>query len=560
VEREIDYTKYTEAELVEMFGRMDPRYAPANCARLKEFLVERGYIVNEGGMGPGSAVPSPEKLQALIGSARPIECGVSFDQTSGLFGWLEPAHNDFGLVGTGTLAADGNHLRLSGRRAGILSLSPSLFRRQEELSWRGIADVESDKCTVHFVYRAEDSANRAITLWFSDPSAAERLAEILPKKRTAEFHSQLKARVEFERHLIAQSPQTPVTVGLVAINTLAFLAMIFAGAEWWAPRGPVQIAWGSNFGPYTTDGEWWRIFTSLFIHFGIIHLAFNMWALAAFGPLAERLYGSVNYLFIYLLAGVGGSLASISWHPNINSAGASGAIFGILGALLAAHLRIGSTFPTSVVRPLRNSTLVFVCYALLNGLASKGVDDAAHLGGLAAGFLIGLVMARPITGEGSYTRSDARRFVQMMPVAAILLAGGLWCAQRASASLTGDGLYWRTIHWLGIGERTTNHQLNTALALAKADKLNDLALVERLESDAVPFWREANDRLSAIHLEPDSPNLSNLGLLQEVSEGRANAYELLAQGLQAKNSKDINAAERDLAKFDQLLKDPQRER
>jgi len=312
--------------------------------------------------------------------------------------------------------------------------------------------------------------------------------------RTAELHPQLAARIDFDRHLIAQSPQTPVTVGLVAINVLVFLAMMFAGAEWWAPRGPVQIAWGSNFGPYTTDGEWWRLCTSLFIHFGIIHLAFNMWALAAFGPLTERLYGSVNYLFIYLLAGVGGSLASIAWHPNINSAGASGAIFGILGALLAAQVRTGRTFPSSVVSPLRNSTLVFVGYALFNGLATKGVDEAAHLGGLAAGFLIGLVMARPITGKGSYTRSDARRFAQMIPVAAILLAGGLWCAQRASASLVGDGLYWHTVHWLGIGERTTNHKLNMALALAKADKRNELAFVERLESDAVPFWREASDR------------------------------------------------------------------
>jgi rhomboid protease GluP len=395
---------------------------------------------------------------------------------------------------------------------------------------------------------------------FPTGPAAQRLAAILPKVRTAELHPQLAARIDFDRHLIAQSPQTPVTVGLVAINVLVFLAMMFAGAEWWAPRGPVQIAWGSNFGPYTTDGEWWRLCTSLFIHFGIIHLAFNMWALAAFGPLTERLYGSVNYLFIYLLAGVGGSLASIAWHPNINSAGASGAIFGILGALLAAQVRTGRTFPSSVVSPLRNSTLVFVGYALFNGLATKGVDEAAHLGGLAAGFLIGLVMARPITGKGSYTRSDARRFAQMIPVAAILLAGGLWCAQRASASLVGDGLYWHTVHWLGIGERTTNHKLNMALALAKADKRNELAFVERLESDAVPFWREASDRLSAIELEPDSPSLSNLQLLREVSEGRANAYELLAQGLQAKNSKDINAAEQDLAKLDQLLKDRQKER
>jgi rhomboid protease GluP len=283
-----------------------------------------------------------------------------------------------------------------------------------------------------------------------------------------------------------------------------------------------------------------------------------MWALATFGPLTERLYGSVNYLLIYLIAGVTGSLASISWRPDINSAGASGAIFGILGALLAAHLRNRKTMPSSVLQPLRNSTLIFVGYALLNGLQTKGIDNAAHLGGLTAGFVIGLVTARPITGEHRYTSGDLRRLLQMLPLATIFLAGGLWYAQRASASLVGDALYWHTLHWLGIGERTTNSRLNAALALAKADKRNELALVDRLEGDAVPFWREASNRLSAIHLEPNSPNLVNLQLLHDVSEGRVYSYDLLAQGLQAKNAKDITAAELELARLDQLIKDRQR--
>jgi rhomboid protease GluP len=554
VENEIDFAKYTEAELVEMFGRMDPRYAPTNCARLKEFLIERGYIVRDGGIGPGFAMPSPEKLQALIGSAHPIECRVSFGQTTGIFGWLEPARNDFSLVGSGTLEADGIHVRLFGRRAGVLSLSRSLFRREVELSSRGIVDVESDECAVHFAYRTEDSPHRAITLWFSEPSAAERLSAILPKERTAGFHPQLKARVEFERNLIAQSPQSPVTVGLIAINTLVFLATLLAGAEWLEPRGPVQIALGSNFGPYTTDGEWWRLFTSLFIHFGIIHLAFNMWALAAFGPLVERLYGSVNYLLIFLIAGITGSLASISWHPDINSAGASGAIFGILGALLAAQVRTGKTFPSSVVRPLRNSTLVFVCYALLSGFTTKGIDDAAHLGGLAAGFFIGLSMARPITGEGSYTRSDLRRVVQMLPLAAVFLAGGLWCAYRASASLGTESPYWHTLRWLTEGERRAYSGYNAAMTAAQADEGKQVAFIELIERSILPFWREASARTSAIHLAPDSPNLSNLQLLHDISYKRVYAYELFVHGLKADNPIDISTATQQLERIDEMVK------
>jgi rhomboid protease GluP len=109
--------------------------------------------------------------------------------------------------------------------------------------------------------------------------AAEKLVAILPKRRTTDFRPQVKADAEFGAKLIAQSPRIPITIALVAINTFVFVATLIAGAEWLIPVGRMQIAWGSNFGPYTTDGEWWRLFTSVFIHFGIPHLVLNMTAL-----------------------------------------------------------------------------------------------------------------------------------------------------------------------------------------------------------------------------------------------------------------------------------------
>jgi hypothetical protein len=275
---EIDYKKYDESELVDMFSRTDPRSAPVNYARLKELLVERGYIVREGGLGPGSAVPSPEKLQLLLGSARPIECKVAFGQRAGLFSALEPSHNDFGFGESGALAAAGIHLRLSGRRAGLPGLFGTLFKRQVQLNWRGIADVELDENVVHFAYHSADAADGAITLWLPDRSTAEQLASVLPKERTPNFRPQLRIHADFERNLIAQSPKTPVTVVLIAINALMFTAMGIGGAGWFIPNPLAHLAWGSNFGPYTTDGEWWRLFTSLFIHSGALHLIFNMWA------------------------------------------------------------------------------------------------------------------------------------------------------------------------------------------------------------------------------------------------------------------------------------------
>jgi membrane associated rhomboid family serine protease len=483
---EIDYKNYDESELVDIFSRTDPRWAPINCARLKELLVNRGYIVRDGALGPGSAVPSPEKLQSLIGSSRPIECKVTFGRKSGLFKRLEPSHNDFDFGDSGTLVADGIHLQLSGIRAGLPGLFGSMFERQVQLNWRGIVDVESGENVVHFAYHSPDAEDRAITLWLPDRSTAMRLATVLPKARTADFRPQLKVHADFERNLIAQSPKTPVTVVLVAINVLVFTAMGIGGAGWFIPNPGAHIVWGSNFGPYTADGEWWRLFASLFIHFGALHLFVNMWALGIFGPLVERLYGSINYLCIYLASGLAGSLASLSWHPDVNNAGASGAILGILGAMLAAQLRSGESFPSNVVRPLRDTTLVFLGWTLYAGFTSKGIDNAAHLGGLAAGFIIGLAAARPVTGKTSYSRSDLRNLSQLASAAAVILAVGFWFAQRASASMVGEELFRRTAHWIGVREPIINRKFNAALSQGAIGKHNHAAMIERLEKDVIP--------------------------------------------------------------------------
>jgi hypothetical protein len=240
VEGEIDYTRYTEPELVEMFGRMDPRYAPEECKRLATFLGQRDYIVTEGETGPGFAVPSPGKLQALIGSSRPIECDVDFGKTGGPTGWLGPTHNDFGFVGPGTLQADGLCVYLSGQVGAQKGLFPSLSQQQVELPCRKIFNVESRDGLIRFEYGSGEFEGGAITLRLSDASIEERLIAALPKQRTKDFRSQINANEAFRRHLLDKS--TPVTVGLIAINALVFVATLMGGAELFKPIGTVQIA------------------------------------------------------------------------------------------------------------------------------------------------------------------------------------------------------------------------------------------------------------------------------------------------------------------------------
>ena len=383
---EVDYGRYTEAELLEVLRRIDPRRSGQNFHRLTAALEGRGYIVTVTEYGSARAVLREDAPR------RSLDATVRFGAGGGPLTWMEPSRNDFRLVGSGCVQVDNATVQITGRRLGLLA--GPFFTHTICLDRERIINAETDANAVRFEYRENASTIRAMTLWLDNSSTAERLIQLLPTQRDPEFRGQLADAIRFEDQLRSRSPRAPVTTALVAANLLVFAAMWAAGAELFAPAGTIHIAWGSNFGPYTTDGEWWRLFTSAFLHFGIVHLAFNMWALAAVGPLVERLYGSAAYLFIYAIACLAASLASTGWHPDVNSAGASGAIFGVYGALLAAMLRGRRTIPRGVVAPLRTSALVFTLYALAIGFLSKEVDNGAHLGGLAAGFLVGVVYPR----------------------------------------------------------------------------------------------------------------------------------------------------------------------
>ena len=187
---EIDYTQHTEPELVDMFGRLDPRYAPAECARLAKYLTELGYIVTDGTTGPGSAAPSPEKMQGLIGSTNAFECKVDFNPTGTFFGFRGSSRNGIGFIGSGTLVNDGVYVWISGRLAGRYG-TPSFLQENAQLPLRQIANVESDGRVVRFQYNVEDAEGDPMCLWLSDATAAARLVRVLPKRRTKDFRPRL---------------------------------------------------------------------------------------------------------------------------------------------------------------------------------------------------------------------------------------------------------------------------------------------------------------------------------------------------------------------------------
>jgi rhomboid protease GluP len=174
---------------------------------------------------------------------------------------------------------------------------------------------------------------------------------------------------------------TPIILG---INILVFVLMVISGVSPVLPNADALIGWGANYRPLTMGGEPWRLFTSMFLHFGIIHLATNMYAFYSLGRMLEPFIGKWRFILLYLFAGLGGSAVSLWWHSNDASvsAGASGAIFGLFGvfaALLTTDL-IDQTIRGQLLKSMGSAILL----NLLIGLYA-GIDNAAHTGGLLTG-------------------------------------------------------------------------------------------------------------------------------------------------------------------------------
>ena len=199
------------------------------------------------------------------------------------------------------------------------------------------------------------------------------------------------------------APKKPVITSiLIGLNILVFLAMLTSGLSPVNPTAEQVLHWGANFGPLTESGQWWRLLTACFLHFGIIHIGFNMYVLYQVGFFTERLFGGVRYLALYLIAGVGGNIIGLLLHPNVVAAGASGAIFGVYGGLLAYLLRYRGVVNRQAAQAVSRSVFIFLGYNLFFGLADRHTDLTAHIGGLVTGFLVGTVLAPAPAG---YSRS-----------------------------------------------------------------------------------------------------------------------------------------------------------
>src|SRR3984957_1082749 len=210
----------------------------------------------------------------------------------------------------------------------------------------------------------------------------------------------------------------PITTTLIGMSVAVYLVMVLTGASPVTPSLPQLLKWGANYGPLSLGPDPWRILASTYVHAGIIHIALNMWCLWSLGFLAERVFDPWTYVLTYTFCGLAGSLASLWWHPATVGVGASGAIFGLAGALIAAlylgHLPISK----QAIQGTLKSLLLFAGYNLFFGAAVPGIDNSAHIGGLVAGLELGAVLAKHLTAPAEVR--DRWRFGVFF-VAAIVL-------------------------------------------------------------------------------------------------------------------------------------------
>lgn len=207
------------------------------------------------------------------------------------------------------------------------------------------------------------------------------------------------------------------TFALLAVNIGVFIIMVASGISWITPQADQVLRWGADYGPYTLSGQYWRLITSMFLHFGIIHIFGNMWCLWSLGQLTEKLIDSVSLLGLYLVTGIGAALLSLSWDPMRVSAGASGAIFGIAGALISVLYFGKLGLLPEGRRKLLGYVVRFAFLNLVFGLQGH-IDNMAHLGGLVSGLLMGLFLAR--TFNVAPEERPARRRV-VLAVSAVLV-------------------------------------------------------------------------------------------------------------------------------------------
>jgi rhomboid protease GluP len=464
----IEFARYSTEQLEELQFGIDRRAFPQNFANLSAELQRR----------------------AASGTAQSDAASNGrFSSRDGLTGWIEARGRHNPLYGAGSVAVAAEHVNLQGWRRTWLG-APE--RAEIAIPLASIRNVVRDGDHIRFEYKVRFS--RHVEFTAESPERARVLQLALPAGQTERFPQQWIELREFNRRLDELGQGTWITPALVAANVLVYLIMALIGGKLGGFDPQEYATWGANIGPMTLGGQWWRLLTAVFVHLNLAHVLLNMWALWNIARLAERLFGRWLLLLVYCASGALASLSSVIWNPTVASVGASGAIFGLFGAFFAFLAKPDTLVPRSVIRTHWLSTAVFVTYSLFNGFLSEGIDNAAHVGGLLAGFALGWVAARPLDA------TDREEFpfpqlVACLGITGAALLAGLWQMHALGPRRTTPEQYAQQ-HAAYAKAAAENLRLwQEVVGRATAYNLTSKQLADRFDKDIRPFWSENSARL-----------------------------------------------------------------
>jgi rhomboid protease GluP len=338
---------------------------------------------------------------------------------------------------------------------------------------------------------------------------------------------------QFVQQLKALAPRTWVTWAIVALNLAAWIATLVAGADPLQPDVAQLLALGGNTAWNVQHGQWWRLLTSAFLHIGVLHLAVNMLGLLLVAPTVERIYGHRLFLLLYLGCALAGSAASLHFSARSGvSVGASGAVFGVAGALLAAVFHHRRRLPRKFGKRTLGGIGFFVLYSLAQGLA-PGVDNAAHVGGLLAGVALALILPE------RFDAAQLRRRVGVRAAAAALFIVAFTAAIAVSAPRAplDVGAALAASDAVGRALREFSQAVGELEAEARDVRSGKLA---EADSDArsrrvhAPRFRALAAQLSAIALPANDPRAPLLAVALRMAQL---LQELLAMDSRAEGGK-----------------------
>jgi rhomboid protease GluP len=331
-----------------------------------------------------------------------------------------------------------------------------------------------------------------------------------------ELHETLKQRM----------PTIWVTKTIITINVLVFFAMLASGAGFWHSSSDIQLSWGANFGPATQDGQWWRLASAMFLHFGVMHLLLNMWSLWDAGQFVERMYGRLRFISIYFISGLSGNLLSLVMHGNSAiSGGASGAIFGIYGALMVYLWLERASINLREFRWLFWGATAFSVITIAMGFIVTGIDNSAHIGGFIAGCLASIsLFNQPAHSQKTLLPVKIFSISTLMLISLALMINIPTPKYRWSDEL----LVRKEMNAFAVQDQAINRSWLEIINDGKSGHASVDMLAEDIDSSIVSPYEKSFEKLSRLPNNSALPSANELKQALHYIQQKKQASQLLA--------------------------------